>query len=337
MKNSYYQDYFTDDEVILVTGSLNANKDDQYMSREEIRPVQLIMDNEIIPVRYFDAWGEYGASSFAWSEEDEDILYFTTGDTPYQINLENNEYESLEIKGLKDVHEIEMIEEKLWLSNTGRDEAVEVDLLTREISQRVSLNMLKDNKQINIDNNNEEDISIVEKFHCNQITTGYDNQLWALVHHTSGEQVIRKVANKLIKNQGNGGVINLNNGEFINLKLKSPHSIRKIDGNYWVFDSGNSRLHIYDASWELIKKVNTAGFARGSDVTQKGVVCVGISETRKRYLNLIKGGKSVPNMVQFFSGLTTETIGEIVIPDIEQVNNIYIINRTMAKKILSLH
>jgi len=337
MKKDYYQNYLAEDEVVMITGSLNCNKDDRYLSRKDIHPVQLLIDNKVIPVPFFDSWGEYGASSFAWDKDKNDYIYFTTGETPYKIDLLTKQYKSMNIDRLKDVHEIEIINGKLWLSNTGNDEAIAIDISKETVSKRVSLKMLKENNEININVNTKPELNKVEKFHCNQITTGYSGELWALVHHTSGEQIIRKVANKLIKNQGNGGVIDLNTGNFIDLKLKSPHSIRKIKSNYWVFDSGNSKAHIYSPSWELIKKVDTAGFARGADISKNGVVCAGISETRKRYLNIIKGGKKVPNMLQFFSGLTADVIDEVEIPDIEQINNVYVIDRQMSEQLLALH
>jgi hypothetical protein len=332
-----HENLLSAEEVLLVTGSQNANENDRYLDREQIRPVQLIIDNEVIPVPYFNEIGEFGVSSFAWDKENDGTIYFSAGETPYKLKLEEKLCQSLGISGLKDVHEIELINNELWMSNTGFDEAVSINLQEQDVSQRISLKMLLENNDIDFDYTiDQKDISVVEKFHCNQITTDYNDQLIALVHHTSGTQIIRKVANKLIKNQGNGGVINLITGEYCDLKLKSPHSIRKITGNYWVFDSGNSRIHIYDKNWKLVKKIDTRGFGRGSDVLND-IVCVGISETRKRYLNLINSGEKVPNLIQFFSSSTGESLGEIVIPNIEQINNVYTIKRSMAVKLLNLH
>jgi hypothetical protein len=333
------QQFFNDNEVLMVTGSMNANEKDRYMPREAIQPVHLIMDNQVIPVNFFDSWGEFGVSSFAWDKQDKDHMYFTTGQTPYKININKKSSESLNINALKDVHEIEIINGQLWLSNTGMDEAVAVDLQHHQVAKKIVLKNIQDNQLLHIDTelHRDEQADIVEKYHCNQITSSYEGDLLALVHHTSGIQVIRKVANKLIKNQGNGGVINLQNGDYIDLKLKSPHSIRKIDGNYWIFDSGNARAHIYDSKWNLLTKVATRGFGRGASRLEKGIVCAGISETRKRYLNVINSSQKVPNMVQFFSSDTFESLAEVVIPNIEQVNNVYTIDRKTARGLLNLH
>lgn len=334
MENST-RNLFNDNEVLLVTGSMNANQNDRYLPRDKIKPVQLIMDNQVIPVDYFNSWGEYGVSSFAWDNLESGTLYFSTGKTPYKLDLQARLATSLQIDKLQDVHEIEFINNHLWLSNTGKDEAVAINMHDHKVAQTIALKELKNTSSVNEDNNDNADY--LEKYHCNQITEGYQGELYALVHHTSGIQMIRKVANKLIKNQGNGGVINLETGDYIDLKLKSPHSIRKIDNNYWIFDSGNARAHIYDQHWKLLEKVATRGFARGSSLLEKGIVCAGISETRKRYLNIIKSSEKVQNMVQFFDANTLQSIAEVVIPDIEQVNNVYTIDRQTAQGLLNLH
>jgi len=336
MKNTIVQNFLADDEAIIITGSLNCNMDDRYLNREAIHPVQLFMDGELRPISYFDSWGDFGASSFTWLQTDTDKFFFTTGDSIYLFDVTQGIWQSLSNLPLKDVHEMELIDNVQWISNTGHDEVIGIDPLTGRISQRVALKMMQRKSHVEKLAATAEEIKTVDKFHCNQVTQSYDGQLLALVHHTSGQQIIRKVANKIIKNQGNGGVINLDTGESIDLKLKSPHNIRKINGNYWIFDSGNSRIHIYDKQWQLIKKINSAGFARGADITQSGVLCVGISETRKRYLDIIKGAKKVPNMLQFYSTKDHKLLAEIIIRDIEQINNVYVVKRKKAEQLLQL-
>ena len=90
-----------------------------------------------------------------------------------------------------------------------------------------------------------ENITSVDKFHCNQIFQGYDDQIYALVHHANGKQLLQKVAKKILKLQGDGGIINLTTGQSFNLKLSAPHNVRKISEDYWIFSSGDSKIKLF--------------------------------------------------------------------------------------------
>jgi hypothetical protein len=57
------------DKRILVIGSLNANPADRAISRDNIRSMQVIDENQqILPLNYFNSWGELGMSSLCWHE-----------------------------------------------------------------------------------------------------------------------------------------------------------------------------------------------------------------------------------------------------------------------------
>jgi len=334
MDNIRVKNFFNNNEALLVTGSLNCNPQDRYLNREDIHPVQVYMDGVLRPIKFFDSWGDFGASSLTFIDENGRKFLFSTGDQTFIFDMQQGTWQSLAWLDLKDVHEIELIDNSLWLSNTGYDEALEIKAWTGKIKKHLKLHMFKEKNQVDNISPLDNELEKVDCFHCNQITEDYQGNLIALVHHTSGQQIIRRVANKLIKNQGNGGIINLSNGESINLKLKSPHSIRKVDGNYWIFDSGNSRIHIYDKDWLLKHKIESSGFGRGAAVSGSGVFCAGISETRKRYLNIIEGAKKVPNMVQFFSAKNHKLLDEMIIRDVEQINNVYIFNKNQINSLL---
>lgn len=336
MNNQRIMNFFGKDEVLLITGSLNCNPADRYLTREQIHPVQIYMDGKLRPISFFDSWGDFGASSFTWLNGNSDKFLFSTGDNTYLFNAQQGTWESLNWLDIKDVHEVELIKNILWLSNTGYDEALGIKAHNGRVHHRLKLKMFKHKNQIKNISFESENMAAVDSFHCNQITQSFDGELIALVHHTSGQQIIRKIANKVIKNQGNGGVICLETGESINLQLKSPHSIRKVDGQYWIFDSGNARIHIYNKDWQLVNEIASAGFGRGAALTQTGVFCAGISETRKRYLKLIKGAKKVPNMVQFFSTSKYRLMEEMVVRDIEQINNVYVISKEKIKALMAL-
>jgi hypothetical protein len=143
----------------------------------------------------------------------------------------------------------------------------------------------------------------------------------------------------VLKEHGNGGVIDLRNGGVVPLKLRAPHSVRKVNGEYWVFDSGNATLNIYTPEWTIKERIVTKGWGRGAAISHSlRLFYAGISAVRKRYLGLIGGGiKETPNMIQAFSIESRSLVGEIVIDHgIEQVSNIYLVERELALSLLEL-
>jgi hypothetical protein len=146
-----------------------------------------------------------------------------------------------------------------------------------------------------------------------------------------------RIAKKLIKKQGDGGVVDLISGRGVQLWLKAPHTVRIVNGAYWVFDSGNMTMNVYDRDWRLQRRIPTAGWGRGADLS--GDVrryYAGISEKRKRYQE--KGDDSGGNMVQVFSAADGDCVGRIpIVSGIEQINNVYTIPRSIALALLALH
>ncbi len=158
-----------------------------------------------------------------------------------------------------------------------------------------------------------------------------------MVHHTSGRQLIKRIAQKFIKSQGNGGVVNITKRKRHPLNFKAPHGVRKVNDQYWVFDSGHFELKIFDKNWNFLRSLNTKGFGRGADIdTYLNVYYGGVSETRKRYLGLFPGGEAVPNMVQFISIPDYKIFHTVKIPDIEQINNVYCLQKDVADLLLKL-
>jgi hypothetical protein len=161
--------------------------------------------------------------------------------------------------------------------------------------------------------------------------------LYALVHHVTGKQLIRRIAEKFIKSQGNGGVINLSTGRVVPLRLRAPHSVRKVRGDYWLCDSGNATVNVYSPEWELKETIRAKGWGRGADTSEAlGTFYLGISATRRRYLNVVSSGRKVPNMVQVLSVADGSPVGEVEFSAIEQINNVYTIPREMAAALLDL-
>ncbi len=305
------------------------------MSISELHPVQIVIDGEIKSIPIFDSWEIEGISSMAYHFKDPKVIYIDRGNALVKIDLHRRESNFLNIENLKDVHEITMIDNTLWIANTGFNEAVAFNIIKERVEDRIDLFTLDFFSKQKTTKNNKE-MESIDKFHLNQVFLGIDNNLYGLVHHTYGKQLIKHVEHKKIKLQGDGGVINMSNNKPIPLNLKSPHTVRIVQNSYWVCDSGNFTINIYSPDWKLKNKIKTNGYGRGADFSKKlGFFYVGISELRKRYIKLLKlqVGK---NMVQIFSINKKELIEEIILNSIEQVNNLYLVDRKVGMDLLEL-
>jgi len=322
------------DKRILVIGSLNANPADRAINRNDIRSMQLIDDQQrITPVAFFNTWGELGMSSMCWKESDPFILYIASSTELFRFDLRMKQHTKLDIPNLTDIHEISMVGDKIWISNTKHDEIVSYDTIADRIGERINLSDFKSSTPE--EGEDEADVEVVDKFHCNLIFEGYEKDLYILVHHTSGRQLMKRIAQKFIKSQGNGGVVNISKRKRHPLNFKAPHSVRCINGNYWVFDSGHFELKVFDKQWNFVRTMNTKGFGRGGDLDAgRGLFYAGVSETRKRYLGLFPGGEAVPNMVQIFRVSDYAQLGAIQIPNIEQINNVYCLDKPVADALM---
>jgi hypothetical protein len=307
---------------ILTTGALNAKEADRSLTRNEVKSVQIHQGSVSQEVPFFNTWGELGVSSFAFHPDKEHFVYGTIGSDFFEVDLNSKKVIYFELENLIDVHEITLIDRDIWLSNTGRDEVVCFNLDEKVVSKRFFLNQFRSDLKRNQDKGSLKQ----DKFHCNQIFKGGDGDLYCLVHHTTGIQLMKKVASKLLKTQGNGGVINLTSNKVHALNLKAPHSVRIVNDEYWVFSSGHSTINIYDFSWNKKKVMETSGWGRGAAVSKDNqFFFAGISETRKRYTNIF--GKTTPNKIEIFDTKTYKSIDEVILKDIEQVNNVYLIDK----------
>ena len=334
------KNYLGDNHSLLILGSLNAKPADRKLKRSEIIPCQLLKKGDLVPVSFFNDWGDLGISSLTYNLQDPIVLYLSTGNDLYRIDLQKKTIEEISITGLRDIHEISSIENNIWISNTGHDELIVFDIHKKQVSKRINLNVYRSKIKINEEGDETftDEHKQTDKFHCNQVFPGHDGDIYGLVHHVTGKQFIRRVAHKLIKSQGNGGVINITKGYPVPLKLSGPHSLRKIGSYYWVCDSGNAQTNVYDNKWNLMSVVKNKGWGRGADFSeQRGVLFLGISATRKRYLEMLKGvAQSNMNMIEIVSIDNKNTIDSIPIPSgIEQINNIYIVSNQVADRLLA--
>lgn len=309
---------------LLILGSRNSNPADQKLKRNEIRPVQILQKNgSLNAINFFNHWGDVGVSSMAWQSSLQDEIFVSVNNEIRRLNFKTGEFNTLDISNINDLHDINIIDDSLWISNTEKDEIIEYDVKNNRVIHRISLDRYRDDSnELPSDAKKAKD-----RFHCNQIFKNYDDDLCVLIHHVSGWQYYRILIEKLVKNQGDGGVINLDKEKVIPLKLQSPHSLRMINENYWVQDSGDFTTKIYNKEWQFISAIKNGGFGRGVDFSESdGTVYIGLSATRKRYLKIIPFGEYHLNRILMIDLSANSKSGEIPVYHIEQLDNVYILN-----------
>ena len=335
------------DEALLVLGSLHAFPQDRKLERSRVRPVQIIMDGEVHYASFFNTWGEWGVISMAPHPKEPGIMYVATETELFKVDLARQEVVDFGIPELRDLHELTMAKDTLWLANTGLDQIVAFDIAREHVTKRVNLSAYGSSPKISSHPVEDEDDQRqlagdvkeeAETFHCNQVFEGFDGDRYVLVHYTLGNsQLIRRAARKLLGRQGNGGIINLSTGEATCLGLKGPHTLRKVRGDYWVCDSGRSRISVYSPDWIPRGTVPSRGWVRGAATSETlGLYYVGISRFRRRYLALNPTVPQTPNMVQAISMQTGETLGELELSGVDRVTNVYVIPRDVAGAMLDL-
>lgn len=312
---------------LLILGSQNAKEPDRQLSRDQIHPVQILHKNrEIKPVNFFNRWGKVGVSSIAWHPDFENQLFVSINDEIRLLDTKTGNFTVLELEKIGDLHDINFLGDDLWISNTEYDEAIKFNPYNKKVTQRISLEEFR----FQLDNTDDEITQVKDRFHCNQIFRDYNGDLCVLIHHITGWQFYRQVLEGLIRRQGDGGIINLDKKKILKLKLQSPHSVRKINGEFWVQDSSDQTTKIYDRNWKLKGSIPTGGFGRGVDFSEKeGIAYIGISATRKRYLRVIPAGGKHNNRIMVVHIKTRKEMDIISIPNIEQLDNVYILDEKL--------
>ena len=118
-----------------MVGALATKPADRSLERHEINPVQVFTADGVAPVRALDC-GEFGMSSLV-IRPDAGVVYGSSGDDFFRLDLDDGTITDLGLADLKDSHEITEIDGTLWIANTGRDEAVAFDLATEKVVRRV--------------------------------------------------------------------------------------------------------------------------------------------------------------------------------------------------------
>lgn len=320
------RDVIARNRALLVIGSLNANPADREMPPDAVRSMQIIDDTLTVrPIPFFES--RAAVSNVCWGS-DPSTLYLATTDNVFVLDLATGRYDEWDVPGLDGVHEIAVIDGKLWITNTSHDEIVRVDVQTGAVCDRLSLSRLSAAHSPELSDG-------ADRFHCNQVFKGYDGDVYGLVHHHSGAQQLVSTASRLLKRHGDGGVINIATGQSRDLHLKAPHSVRLIDGLYWIFDSGRFAIRIFDRDWNPVRDVHTRAFGRGADHDPaRKAYYAGMSAVRRRYRPSLPG-RTGANAVQVFCTAELTELGVIAVPNIEQINSVCCLDRDVADALLS--
>lgn len=315
-------DLLGDDAALVVTGSLAAKEADRTHGRDAIHPVHVVDVGGTRTVEGLDGFGEFGVGALVVAPDGASALC-SDGDRLWSLDLVAGGATELPVRDLVDVHEIEVDGDVLLLANTGRDELVELDAAGRELD-RVPLAGFRAATPAAE--------GAVDRFHANQFLRGPGGRRWALVHHVEGYQLLRKAATKVLKVQGDGGLVALDDGERRALRLTAPHSVTAVGEGWWIFDSGRSEVRRYDGALGHVGTAPTGGWGRGAAVDEaRGVVWAGMSPIRRRYLGVVPGPHvDVPCTVEALRASDAASLGAVAIPDVEQVNNVYLVPRSVG-------
>lgn len=318
-----------DGHRLVVTGSLSAKSQDRSLDRDAIRSVQVVGPDGSGPVPWFDDQGALGVSSFVFVPDTDRVL-FSTGDDLVDLRLSTGERVARPVTDLVDVHEMTMIDGTVWLANTGRDELVAVSLVDGVETERIPLASFRTAAGAS-------DQESVDRFHVNQAFGDRAGALHCLVHHVAGRQFLRRVAARVVKSQGDGGVLDVRAGVRRDLRLSAPHSVRLVGDRYWVFDSGKATIGVFDGDWEPEGTIDTSGWGRGAAVSDDGaLVYAGMSPIRRRYLPFMSGQPLTVPAIEAFDAEAQRSLGVLELAHVEQVNNVYLVPDAVADALLAL-
>ena len=322
-------------EALVVVGALATKPADRSLERHQINPVQVFTSDGVEPVRSLDC-GEFGMSSLV-IRPDAGMVFGSSGNDFFRLDLDDGKVTDLGVPDLVDSHEVTEIDGTLWIANTGRDEAVAFDLAPESVVRRVPVRPARGSETATEAARGPGAGETVDKFHANQVIRALDGKLYVLVHHVDGKQIVKYVAQRLVKMQGNGGMIELETGRPVALSLSGPHSVEAVGPDeQWICDSRAGVLRVYDRDWREQAQIACAGWGRGVSVSpSSGRVYVGISAIRKRYLQVIPSSQHSQNMVQVFDPTARRLIGETHVPHLETINNVYVVTRETAERLLS--
>lgn len=283
--------------MLVVTGGSAKHPEDRRVDPQRMRAVQALGSNGFDAVAGFSPGAAEGVSNLAVVGSD---IWWSTG-ADLRIGPTGA---PVHVASLDDVHELTVTGACVLLANTGREEVVEVDTERLEVTRRYRI---------------AEGI-----LHMNQVFDGLDGRRYALVHHVTGRQFRRRVAGRLLKVQGDGGVIDLERGTPIPLRLTAPHSARLVEGEVWIADSGRARVVRYDEDWKPVGSFPTTGWGRGAGVVD-GTYWLGLSPLRPRYRGFVDGIAITRPEVHAIDIRTLAPVERFVMDGIDKINGLHVV------------
>jgi len=167
---------------------------------------------------------------------------------------------------------------------------------------------------------------------------GVDGQLFGLVHNVDGRELFYQRLGEVVRARGNGGLINLESGEVIDLLLSSPHSVQRMGDGYMILDSGHAELLQYDETWHLCGRVPVTAWGRGAAQSRDGQwLFVGISPIRKRYFGRIPGVREgIGASVDLLAVNSGATVSSLAVPHAEEIYSVNLVGRSEALSLLEI-
>ena len=317
--------------ALVITGSMSSNPEDRSLSRDQIWPVQVVIDGAAYVVPFFRAVGDLGVSSIAFVNPSNPSapVFFSAGSDLWQLDCMSRLLLDCGIQDLVDVHEISHEQDRILIANTGADEVLSYCPRGGGVA-RIALAPFRGR----VNSLSEAGRRAADRFHVNQAFRGLDGHLWALVHHFEGWQLLRRVMGSVVKTQGDGGVLNLEEKIAINLNLAAPHSARIVNGEYWLMNSACNEIVVYSRAWQKLRTIPTIGWGRGLAISGD-IAYAGLSPVRKRY-RLPSDRSVLQPILQAVRLSTGEPLAQAPILNVEQVNNVYCVARAVGELLVSL-
>ncbi len=294
--------------IVVVVGGPSPSVKDRGVPADELRPVQVLTGNTLQSVENFPVPKGQGVSNIAAFDE---FLLWTSGSellfgTPDIHRL-------LDIPGLDDIHEITVCDNQILVANTSADEVIVLDRRTHELTERLSP-------------------SHKGTHHLNQAFVGLDGARHALVHHIEGRELRKRLAGRILKMQGDGGVINLETGELHHLRLTAPHSVRLIDDKFWILDSGRARIVVLDKNWQEVESIQVGGWGRGAALSKDGqTLWVGLSPLRPRYRGFVEGQEIETPTIAAVDIASRAIRQSFTVRGVDQINGVHLVaNRNLV-------
>lgn len=312
--------------ALVVCGAANWQRQDRYLAPEAIAPLQVITAEGIWRCPWFDRHRDVGVSSLVPEAGGEWVVY-TSGSDLVRLRLSDGSIDALGVPDLHDVHELTKTDHGVLVANTGRDEALDVDLASGRVRQRYDLAPLR----LRGRPNRLAGGGGVASFHLNQVFCDQD-RLLGLVHHIEGFRLFSH-AQRRLTGHGSGGVLDLQTGWRRDLRLYAPHTVRRYGDGWLVLNSGRKELLLLTPDWEVREVLDLRGWGRGGAMAHdREIFYAGISGIRRRYA---RPGDSLWTGVEAVD-LAGRERWSLQLTDIEQVNAVELCPVRVAEALAGL-